>query len=329
MTTTTTADALLAAVLANPGDDAPRLIYADHLEERDGPGDAERAEFVRVQVELARLEGVSVRPLLESARTRAVILDAVLEYQRDGLRRRERELLQAHYPDWLPRLIPGEQVIGGPDGTGRCIVAPFEGVWFRRGFVEQVACPLETWTGAACRWCRGTGDYEGRTHGGRKPCPNCSRTGRVAGVACPTCVGHGGHIHVDGGTFAMPANAMSREDYHRDGTKGWRVEHIATWSACPNCHGTPRTAGVGAALVACQPVTTVRVTDREPFGRYTAWSWWDAGRAHASDEHPKSNLPTEVFALLRGGRDRMYDSEAAALADLSAALIRLAKGGDA
>ena len=48
------ADALLAAVLADPDADLPRLVYADWLEER---GEAERAEFIRVQVELARDRG--------------------------------------------------------------------------------------------------------------------------------------------------------------------------------------------------------------------------------------------------------------------------------
>jgi uncharacterized protein (TIGR02996 family) len=46
----TTEDALLAAVFADPADDAPRLIYADWLDEQ---GDCDRAEFIRVQIELA------------------------------------------------------------------------------------------------------------------------------------------------------------------------------------------------------------------------------------------------------------------------------------
>lgn len=44
--------ALLAAVVARPEDDAPRLIMADWLEEN---GDEARAEFIRVQCELAKL----------------------------------------------------------------------------------------------------------------------------------------------------------------------------------------------------------------------------------------------------------------------------------
>jgi uncharacterized protein (TIGR02996 family) len=44
--------ALLAAMAADPADDTVRLAYADYLEEN---GQADRAEFVRVQVELARM----------------------------------------------------------------------------------------------------------------------------------------------------------------------------------------------------------------------------------------------------------------------------------
>jgi uncharacterized protein (TIGR02996 family) len=44
-----THDAFLAAILAAPDDDAPRLIYADYLDEQ---GECDRAEFIRVQVAL-------------------------------------------------------------------------------------------------------------------------------------------------------------------------------------------------------------------------------------------------------------------------------------
>jgi uncharacterized protein (TIGR02996 family) len=45
-------EGFLEAILADPEDDALRLIYADWLDEH---GDPERAEFIRVQIELARL----------------------------------------------------------------------------------------------------------------------------------------------------------------------------------------------------------------------------------------------------------------------------------
>ena len=46
----TTEDALFRAILDNPDDDDVRLIYADWL---DDQGDSARAEFIRVQIELA------------------------------------------------------------------------------------------------------------------------------------------------------------------------------------------------------------------------------------------------------------------------------------
>jgi uncharacterized protein (TIGR02996 family) len=55
----------LDAVLAHPDDDGPRLVYADWLEER---GDADRAEFVRLQLRLAQ------SPTLEDRAREAVLL---------------------------------------------------------------------------------------------------------------------------------------------------------------------------------------------------------------------------------------------------------------
>ena len=45
-------DALFRAILAAPDDDAPRLVFADWLDEH---GDPDRAEFIRVQCRMARL----------------------------------------------------------------------------------------------------------------------------------------------------------------------------------------------------------------------------------------------------------------------------------
>jgi uncharacterized protein (TIGR02996 family) len=48
-------DALLAAICAQPDDDQARLVYADWLEENGKP---ERGEFIRAQIERARLATV-------------------------------------------------------------------------------------------------------------------------------------------------------------------------------------------------------------------------------------------------------------------------------
>jgi uncharacterized protein (TIGR02996 family) len=47
----TTGEAILAAIIAKPKEDTPRLVYADFLEEE---GQSDRAEFIRVQIELAQ-----------------------------------------------------------------------------------------------------------------------------------------------------------------------------------------------------------------------------------------------------------------------------------
>ncbi len=44
-------DAFLRTIIENPDDDTPRLVFADWLEEN---GDPERAEFIRLQIELMR-----------------------------------------------------------------------------------------------------------------------------------------------------------------------------------------------------------------------------------------------------------------------------------
>src|SRR5438874_2139584 len=92
--------AFLAAIREAPDDDTHRLVYADWL---DDHGDEARAEFIRVQVELARLPGKDAR--------------------RPGLEKRETELLAAHRESWLGPLT---KVLRYKDCT------------FRRGFPEDL-----------------------------------------------------------------------------------------------------------------------------------------------------------------------------------------------
>ncbi len=63
-------EAFLQAIRETPFDDAPRLIYADWLEEH---GRAERAELIRLQCRLAALpQEDKGRGVLEAARRDAV-----------------------------------------------------------------------------------------------------------------------------------------------------------------------------------------------------------------------------------------------------------------
>lgn len=62
-----THDDFLQALIEHPDDDALRLVFADWFEEH---GEPERAEFIRVQIELAKLPNADKRrPLLEKRQT--------------------------------------------------------------------------------------------------------------------------------------------------------------------------------------------------------------------------------------------------------------------
>jgi uncharacterized protein (TIGR02996 family) len=124
--------AFLAAIIAEPHDDTPRLVAADFLEEH---GEADRAAFIRVQVELARLEASN---LADSP-------DAV------ALRARERAFLGPKYEkrlfwalDACPELvhIPLDRP-GSP--LARVHVEGAERLTWRRGFVAMVRCPAAEW----------------------------------------------------------------------------------------------------------------------------------------------------------------------------------------
>jgi uncharacterized protein (TIGR02996 family) len=91
-------DAFLQAIRAEPAEDAHRLVYADWL---DDHGDADRAEFVRVQ---CALEGLAEDDPACAA-----------------LKERERALLAAHRAEWIGAL---------PAEVRECD--------FRRGFVDRL-----------------------------------------------------------------------------------------------------------------------------------------------------------------------------------------------
>jgi uncharacterized protein (TIGR02996 family) len=108
------ADAFLQAVLDAPDDDAPRLVFADWLDEH---GDAARAAFIRLQCELPRLRPDDPRRLLLAARERALLL--------------------AHGAEWVAAVRP---LVGGWE--------------FRRGFVEAVTLTPEAFARSADRLFR-------------------------------------------------------------------------------------------------------------------------------------------------------------------------------
>jgi uncharacterized protein (TIGR02996 family) len=134
-------EAFMQAICERPNDDAPRLMYADLLEERGDP----RGEFIRVQLELRSLE-VEWRldPRRKAWRKHKPIpltsQDEEIIARGKALRQRERELLASYWRQWSPKLLGGQDVCSNLGGRGD---SPF--VTFRRGFVEAVSCSLADW----------------------------------------------------------------------------------------------------------------------------------------------------------------------------------------
>src|SRR5262249_28249310 len=98
------------SILADPDSDTPRLVYADWLEEQ---GEAERAEFIRVQIELAKMSEDDPRCAELTARQ-----TALLPFQLQALR-------LGNSPAW-PRKMPRWALNSSPV--------------FQRGFVEEIYC---------------------------------------------------------------------------------------------------------------------------------------------------------------------------------------------
>jgi uncharacterized protein (TIGR02996 family) len=119
------AKSFLDDIVENIDDDTPRLVYADWLLEN---GREERAEFIRVQVELARL------PAWDAARV--------------PLRLREQKLLARHGEEWLAEV---------PKIKG----ARWEG--FRRGIVADVRFDSFATMRANAHLCRAVAPVEAVT----------------------------------------------------------------------------------------------------------------------------------------------------------------------
>jgi uncharacterized protein (TIGR02996 family) len=112
-------DLLLRAVCAAPDDDLPRLVAADWLDEH---GEAERAEFIRVQVERARAD-------------------------RPDLKWREKGLLDNPLFGalWAAEACPNLVRLTAGAGVRGTAVSGAERVTFRRGFPDRVSCPAADW----------------------------------------------------------------------------------------------------------------------------------------------------------------------------------------
>ncbi|MCE9566769.1 MAG: TIGR02996 domain-containing protein [Planctomycetes bacterium] len=125
--------AFQAAIVANPDDDTVRLVAADFLEEN---GDADRAAFIRIQVQLAQLEADGHGKSLEV----------------DQLRAKERAFLgplsmfrMLWAAEACPELVKMSARGGGRDPLEATTVDGVDRLGWRRGFVYRVYCSASEW----------------------------------------------------------------------------------------------------------------------------------------------------------------------------------------
>ena len=211
--------ALMRAILAQPDEDTPRLVYADCLEEN---GQGERAEFIRVQCEIAAFpEGKDCTTV--SASWCPVCGDCICpepEYSRNhpecplhsphslhdpAVSDRRAATLLAANPKWsrspCPVLISrhcevchdtGDLLCGYAGRVSDTSHATYDRpIYSRRGFLDQVDVELADVCQQAekiCERCGGSGDpnYEDSVTVSRvRVCPGCAGQQRVT-VTEPT-----------------------------------------------------------------------------------------------------------------------------------------------
>ena len=155
-TDTPTSDrtALYAAICAAPGEDTPRLVLADWLDENGDSADADLAEFIRVQVGLASIDPAHT-PLSEDGYDHPDGEDCAICDRVTELTARESALLAKHRANWLragacPTCRPpeytnfasrgGNALCNECDGTGDIGMLPTT-TDFARGFPHRVTVP--------------------------------------------------------------------------------------------------------------------------------------------------------------------------------------------
>ena len=108
--------ALLAAILANPEDDTPRLVYADWLDENAQPF---RAEFIRAQI--------------------AVALGTATDRQRIAAG----HLFSSNRVAWFPQFIDWAATIHRKKFDEYISHPPHHAVFISRGFVSDISCSMD------------------------------------------------------------------------------------------------------------------------------------------------------------------------------------------
>lgn len=167
-----TRDDLLRAILENPGDDTPRLAYADEIEMTE----PERAEFIRDCVGTLSFHTDCPIRLADLQQGRPVPLRCGACNYCVARQRAEKYYARHPWVDGVPYAVAFEPTpLDGdmPTGPGLTLIV-------RRGFVSEIRDPLAVLMGGECGRCTGHGTVE--RNGSDYTCPACSGTGRVPGI---------------------------------------------------------------------------------------------------------------------------------------------------
>ena len=170
----------LAGIIAHPADDLRRLVLADWLEEH---GEAEYAEFIRVQVELAHIGEDPHGDRYWDGQ----LDDGPATYRkRKALKRRERELWDyGPIREWFG--VVGQDVNLGLDAD-YMPASSRPSFIVRRGLVAEVRVPiLAAWLGGECGRCGWSGLIDPGPESEFENCPYCDGTGRVGGIGRAVC----------------------------------------------------------------------------------------------------------------------------------------------
>jgi uncharacterized protein (TIGR02996 family) len=308
-----TDSSFLRTICANPDDDFARLAAAEFLEERQEAGDSELAEFVRVQVELAKCACEMIAA--------GVCLGCKNCHK---LRRRERELLAQTHPETCPRCNP-------------YITPPFVFTTVSKNGVAVEDCSecrgkRVVQVSNAVRWA---GKLGGRTtvdltsdklrpngfalsQGWRIAWPE---TGQVWGseIMDPRVV-YGRFVRGFIGAVSLSCAALVGRCQYCD----------HTFASPPGPHQHVHVGSLREELRRF-PLTEIRISDKEPWEGEPLFSFYNGERSnidHDDPTHPQSDLPLELFDDLEGHVDRtvQYAKYYATSATAESALSRAAVG---
>lgn len=132
---------LLAAILASPDEDTPRLMYADWLQEH---GEDERAEFIRVQCDKATWR---VCPYGPSCHSPAAFCPECA--RRNAVCAREHDLWNTVRPTgWVIRdPFPLEMAVHciPPESHAKALTRSIPVAVYERGLIGRVTCTAADW----------------------------------------------------------------------------------------------------------------------------------------------------------------------------------------